>query len=88
MVSSFPVSGEINSVVDDPDDVIEALRQRYSHGEVELVDGLSVSFDNYRFNVRKSNTEPLLRLNVESRGDRELLKRRTEELLTIIKQHT
>lgn len=88
MISSFPVSGEINSVVDDPDRVIDELKQRYSHGKVELIDGLSVSFDNFRFNVRKSNTEPLLRLNVESRGDPELLKQKTEELLSIIKQHT
>jgi len=45
---------------------------------------LSVAFDDWRFNARKSNTEPLLRLNVETRGDRELLARKTAELLAVI----
>jgi len=51
---------------------------------VDTIDGLSVAFDDFRFNVRKSNTEPLLRLNVETRGDRALLKEKTSELLALI----
>ncbi len=88
MISSFPVSGEINSVVNDPDEVITELERLYGHGTIEKIDGLSVSFDNFRFNVRKSNTEPLLRLNVESRGDKDLLTKKTDEILTVIQRYS
>ena len=81
---AFPVSGEINSRVDDPDQVIEEIRSRYGDGEMDFTDGLSVSFPRYRFNLRKSNTEPVLRLNVETRGDKVLLEQKTEELLDLI----
>lgn len=84
-MEAYPVSGEINSVVDDPDRVIAAIEKQYQDGEKDYTDGLSVSFPDYRFNVRKSNTEPLLRLNVESRGNAMLLKEKTNELLAIIK---
>ncbi len=84
-VAAFPVSGEINSRVEDPDAVISAIESMYSDGEKTYVDGLSVSFPRYRFNIRKSNTEPLLRLNVESRGDTMLLREKTEELLAVIR---
>ena len=82
----FPVSGEINRMVDDPDAVLARIEKLYMNKECEkdYTDGLSVSCDNYRFNVRKSNTEPLLRLNVESRGDRKLMEAKTEELLQLI----
>ncbi len=82
----FPVSGEINRVVDDPDAVVARIEKLYSEipCEKDYTDGLSVSCDGYRFNVRKSNTEPLLRLNVESRGDRRLMENKTEELLQLI----
>jgi phosphomannomutase len=82
----FPVSGEINRVVDDPDAVIEHIEKLYKdkHCEMDYTDGLSISCNNYRFNVRKSNTEPLLRLNVESRGDHALMQTKTEELLRLI----
>ena len=79
----FPASGEINRRVDDAAEVIARIEQLYAGDAVgvEHVDGLSVEFPEWRFNVRASNTEPLLRLNVESRGDRALLRARTEELL-------
>jgi phosphomannomutase len=82
----FPVSGEINRVVDDPDAVLARIESLYMDKECEkdYTDGLSISCDTYRFNVRKSNTEPLLRLNVESRGDRLLMEAKTEELLQLI----
>lgn len=85
MVSAYPVSGEINSVIDDPDEVIARIEKRYHEGEKDYTDGLSVACEDFRFNIRKSNTEPLLRLNVESRGDRALMRRKTEELLHMIK---
>lgn len=84
MMTSYPVSGEINSTVADPDAVLGRIEQVYSDGERDYTDGLSVSYPQYRFNLRKSNTEPVLRLNVETRGDKQLLKKKTSELLALI----
>ena len=61
MVAAYPVSGEINSKVDDADQAIARVREHYGSGETDFTDGLSVAFSDYRFNIRKSNTEPLLR---------------------------
>ena len=83
-VAAYPVSGEINSVVENPDQVIAKVKSHFHGGDMDYTDGLSVSFPAFRFNIRKSNTEPLLRLNVESRGDVALLKEKTAELLQII----
>jgi phosphomannomutase len=85
-IKCFPVSGEINRLVDDPDAVIARIEDFYSDRPCkrDYTDGLSISCDAYRFNVRKSNTEPLLRLNVESRGDQALMETKTEELLQLI----
>ena len=79
----FPASGEINRRVDDAAEVLARIEQLYGGDalKVEHVDGLSVEFPQWRFNLRASNTEPLLRLNVESRGDRGLMRARTEDLL-------
>jgi phosphomannomutase len=84
-MAAYPVSGEINNVVKDPDAIITRIEDHFSNGEKDYTDGLSVSFPEFRFNVRKSNTEPLLRLNVESRGDVVLMEEKTAELLEIIK---
>ncbi len=84
-IKAFPVSGEINSRVDDPDGVISEIEKLYGEGEKSYMDGLSIAFDTYRFNIRKSNTEPLLRLNVETRNDPDLLEEKTKELLKIIR---
>jgi phosphomannomutase len=86
MIEDFPVSGEINSKVKDPDAVIAAIEKTYAdkEGVTDYTDGYSFAAENYRFNIRKSNTEPVLRLNVESRGDRELMEKKTAELLDII----
>src|SRR5690606_33289112 len=82
--AKYPVSGEINRRLANPDDAIARLEARYGgRGRVEKIDGLSVAFDDWRFNVRKSNTEPLLRLNVETRGDRALLEEKTAEVLAV-----
>jgi phosphomannomutase len=83
-MAAFPVSGEINREVADADAVIRAVEKKYGHGQKDFTDGLSIAFPEFRFNIRKSNTEPLLRLNVESRGDAELLREKTAELLNII----
>ncbi len=84
-MAAYPVSGEINSRVVDPDGVIARIEDTYRDGAKDYTDGLSVAYDRYRFNIRKSNTEPLLRLNVESRGDAKLMRQKTEELLTLIR---
>ncbi len=86
MIAAYPVSGEINSVVGNADAVIEKIESIYNDGEKDYTDGLSVSYNDYRFNIRKSNTEPVLRLNVESRGDRRLMEQKTDELLDVIRK--
>ncbi|TKB23986.1 phosphomannomutase [Desulfopila sp. IMCC35006] len=83
-MSAFPVSGEINNRVADPDAIIARIEESYSDGEKDYTDGLSISYPGFRFNIRKSNTEPLLRLNVESRGDVVLLQEKIAELLSFI----
>lgn len=80
----FPVSGEINLTVAAPAAVLQAVEAHYSDGLSDTCDGLSMAFRDWRFNLRASNTEPLLRLNVETRGDAALLARKTDELLTLI----
>ncbi len=84
-MAAFPVSGEINSTVADPDGVIARIEALYAAGKKEYIDGLSVEYPDFRFNLRKSNTEPVLRLNVETRADQALLRQKTEELLHIIR---
>mgnify|MGYP001065665975 CR=1 FL=1 len=82
----FPCSGEINRTVDNPRALLTKVQEHYAMGasRVEHMDGLSVEFDEWRFNLRMSNTEPVVRLNVESRGDEALMRARTQELLTMI----
>lgn len=82
-MAMFPASGEINRTVDDAPEVLGRIERIYAAdaARTEHVDGLSMEFDRWRFNLRASNTEPLLRLNVESRGDVSLMKARTAELL-------
>jgi phosphomannomutase len=82
--SRYFLSGEINSRVDDPSAKIEALAARYSDGQIERVDGISVSFADWHFNVRASNTEPLLRLNLEGRT-RQRMEHQRDEVLAVIR---
>lgn len=86
MINAFPASGEINRVVADSGQVIEAIREVYELAaeSVEFTDGLSMDMGKWRFNLRQSNTEPLIRLNVESRGDKLLMEMKTKELLGFI----
>ena len=83
----FPCSGEINSRVEDCQKVLERISKKYSHQALkeEHIDGLSMEFEHWRFNLRSSNTEPLLRLNVESKGDKALMEDKTAEILTLIR---
>lgn len=77
-------SGEINSKVADPRKIIEELERRYASGEISHLDGLKVSFEDWWFNVRPSNTEPVLRLVLEA-NTRELMEAKRDELLAIIR---
>lgn len=85
-MAAYPCSGEINFVVDDARAVVDRVLAFYAAQSpvLESVDGVSADFGTWRFNLRSSNTEPLLRLNVESRGDAGLMKARTEELAGLI----
>ena len=79
----FPASGEINRRIEDPVAVIADMESSYGSDAVSVdhTDGLSVEFADWRFNVRMSNTEPVVRLNVESRGNTALMESKTAELL-------
>jgi len=85
-IDKFPSSGEINRKVADPDSIIQSIKNNFSQTAkvTQNIDGLSMAFDDWRFNLRKSNTEALLRLNVETRQDPSLLKRKVASLLSII----
>ena len=83
----FPASGEINRrLAGDPKDILARVRSQYERKSValDLTDGLSLEFREWRFNLRSSNTEPLVRLNVESRGNEALMKEKTAELLALL----
>jgi phosphomannomutase len=80
----YPSSGEINSTVDDADAVLETLRSTYAEHDQDTLDGLTVTAADWWFNVRKSNTEPLLRLNVEG-ADEATMARVRDEVLGLIR---
>lgn len=85
MMANYPCSGEVNSTVADVPSVLEKVEAVYSDGKIDKIDGLSVEFENWRFNLRGSNTEPVIRLNVETRADEALMRERTQELLAMIR---
>lgn len=86
----YPVSGEINLQVDSPDAAIACIAEYYTPqgGVRDECDGLSMEFPTWRFNVRASNTEPLLRVNIETRADKPLLAQKTDELLRLLTHPT
>jgi phosphomannomutase len=83
--SRYFISGEINSEVADPAAKLEELAERYPDGRQSRLDGVSVDYDDWHFNARSSNTEPLLRLCVESLRSREDMESRRDELLSVIR---
>lgn len=85
-IALYPVSGEINRKVCNAITLISDIENRYAKEAIDIdyTDGLSMSFPDWRFNIRTSNTEPLLRLNVEANSDRELMEKKTGELLKLI----
>ena len=82
----FPSSGELNFKVDDPKKCLQKIRKLFAFDAILIdeLDGLSVSFQNWRFNLRISNTEPLVRLNIETRCDLALLIKKREEMCNLI----
>ncbi|QYK52347.1 MAG: phosphomannomutase CpsG [Fimbriimonadaceae bacterium] len=85
MIEKFPCSGEVNSTVDDVPTVLARAEAAYPGGIVDKTDGISIEFPEWRFNLRGSNTEPVIRLNVETRADANLMRSKTEELLALIR---
>jgi phosphomannomutase len=83
--SRYFISGEINSEVEDQDAKMKELEERYWDGQVSHLDGISVDYDDWHFNVRPSNTEPLLRLNLESLVSEEHMKEKRDEVLGLIR---
>jgi phosphomannomutase/phosphomannomutase/phosphoglucomutase len=83
----FPASGEVNrKLTTNATAILARVRAYYERvaQSVDLTDGLSMEFDRWRFNLRGSNTEPLVRLNVESRGDEALMHAKTGEVLGLL----
>ena len=87
-IAAFPSSGEINSKLADPKTAIDRVLNAYKADAVniDMTDGIGVEFNDWRFNLRSSNTEPVVRLNVESRGNVPLMQRKTDELLKLLRQ--
>jgi phosphomannomutase len=85
-IAKFPVSGELNYRVPDAAAAMAAVEARYAKEarSSDRTDGLSFEFADWRFNLRSSNTEPLIRLNVEARGSQDLMRSRTQELLGVL----
>ena len=87
-IARYPSSGEINLELPDPAAAIGKLRAALAPDALSLneIDGVSLEFPCWRVNVRMSNTEPLVRVNVETRGDKMLLRRKTEEVLSLLQE--
>jgi phosphomannomutase len=85
-MAAYPCSGEINRTIEAPAVVLAKVEEAYAGQceSVDHVDGLSMAMGDWRFNLRMSNTEPVVRLNVESRGDKALMEEKTAELLALI----
>jgi phosphomannomutase len=87
-IARFPSPGEINSHLSEPQHAIQRVLATYSNAarHIDYTDGISLTFDDWRFNLRSSNTEPVVRLNVESRGNVALMQEKTDEILTLLRQ--
>ncbi len=85
-MAMYPVSGEINRHIEDPEAMLARIEKKYSQDahNIQHVDGLSVEFAEWRFNLRLSNTESVLRLNVESKANPDLMQEKTQELLCLL----
>ena len=87
-IEKYPVSGEINRTVSNPEQLLEEIKAHYEphKPKIDDIDGYSFDFNSWRFNLRMSNTEPLVRLNVETRGNNSLMQDKTDEILDLIQK--
>lgn len=87
-VEIYPSSGEINSVLDNPNEAIARVLSAYQEDAlfIDYTDGISIEYPEWRFNLRSSNTEPVVRLNVESRNNIVLMQEKTKEILKLLNQ--
>ncbi len=86
-ITKFPSPGEINSKLEDPKAAIDRVLEKYKDAAVSIdyTDGISLDMGEWRFNLRSSNTEPVVRLNVETRGNEDLMQSKTKELLALLR---
>lgn len=89
-ILAYPVSGEINMTVSDANVVLNEVLKHFEGQDYDIddTDGIGLSFDSWRFNIRSSNTEPLLRLNIETRGDVALMEEKRDLLIDLIKRNS
>ncbi|MCW9718820.1 MULTISPECIES: phosphomannomutase CpsG [unclassified Avibacterium] len=87
-INTFPSPGEINSKLTDAKAAIARVRAAYEKDAISVneIDGISIEYPTWRFNLRTSNTEPVVRLNLETRGDKQLMTEKTEEILALLRQ--
>lgn len=87
-IDTFPSPGEINSKLNDAQASIARVRAAYEKDAISVdeIDGISIEYPDWRFNLRSSNTEPVVRLNLETRGDKKLMAEKTEEILALLRQ--
>ena len=87
-IAKYPSPGEINSKLENPKEAIERVLNAYQEEalDIDKTDGISLEFKQWRFNLRSSNTEPLVRLNLESKGDIPLMGEKTAEILKLLRQ--
>ena len=87
-INTYPSPGEINSKLADAKSAIARVRAAYEKDAIDVneIDGISIEYPTWRFNLRSSNTEPVVRLNLETRGDKQLMTEKTEEILTLLRQ--
>jgi phosphomannomutase/phosphoglucomutase len=86
-MKAFPCSGEINYTVQDAPSILARIREHFAseNPSIDETDGLSLEFAQWRMNIRSSNTEPLLRLNIEARGNANLVQQKVVEVEALIK---
>ncbi len=85
LFAKYFISGEINTKVNNKDRVLEDLKSKYSDGDLSEIDGLSIEFDSWRANIRASNTESLMRVNIEGKSQ-EIVDEKKEEIMNIVKE--
>jgi len=87
MITAYPSPGEINRTLENPELSIKSVKEHYQNQclNFDFTDGVGMEFADWRFNLRMSNTEPVVRLNIETRGDKNLLEEKTDEILRLLK---